>query len=82
MRTVSVPYLGARIFVEHVDRMSNEMASLADEMSRREMSLSEKGKEALSLAEFREVKGSLLNWLEDPGKNGDLCKIILNENCV
>ena len=27
--------LGARVFVEHVDRMSNKMASLADEMSRR-----------------------------------------------
>ena len=75
-------YLGARIFVEHVDRMSDEMASLADKLSRRELSLSEKGKEALSLAEFREVKGSLLKWLEDPCKNGDLCKIILNKNCV
>ena len=37
---------------------------------------------ASEIPEFREVKGSLLKWLEDPCKNGDLCKIILNENCV
>ena len=32
---------------------------------------------ASEIPEFREVKGSLLKWLEDPCKNGDLCKIIL-----
>ena len=32
-------FLGASIFVEHVDMMSSDMASLADELSRREMSI-------------------------------------------
>ena len=40
-------YLGTRVFIEHVGRMSTEMASLADEMSRREISRSDRGWEAL-----------------------------------
>ena len=59
-------YLGARVFIEHVGRMSTEMASLADEMSRRETSRSAKGWEALCRAEFREVRGCLLEWLKNP----------------
>ena len=43
-------YLGARVVIEHVGRMSTEMASLADEMSRREIRLSEKTNRALRQA--------------------------------
>ena len=53
-------FLGARVFIEHVDRMSTEMASLADEMSRRDTSRSVGGWEALCRAEFRVVRGFLL----------------------
>ena len=72
-------YLGARVFIEHVDRMSTEMARLADELSRRESSLSEAKKRALRKAEFREVKGFLWNWLKNPCAGGDLCNKILEE---
>ena len=72
-------YLGARVFIEHVGRMSTEMASLADEMSRREISLSETTNRALRQAEFRVVKGFLLNWLKNPCAGWDLCNELLKE---
>ena len=72
-------YLGARVFIEHVGRMSTEMASLADEMFRREISLSETTNRALRQAEFRVVKGFLLNWLKNPCAGWDLCNELLKE---
>ena len=72
-------YLGARVVIEHVGRMSTEMASLADEMSRREISLSETTNRALRQAEFRVVKGFLLNWLKNPCAGWDLCNELLKE---
>ena len=67
------------MFIEHVDRMSNEMASLADELSRRERSKCGERQKALSKAEFREVKGFLLQWLEDPCGQSELCLELLKE---
>ena len=71
--------MGTRVFIEHVDRMSNEMASLADELSRRERSKCGERQKALSKAEFREVKGFLLKWLEDPCGQSELCLELLKE---
>ena len=66
-------FLGARVFIEHVDRMSTEIASLADEMSRRDTSRSDEGRMALGRAEFRTVEGFLLEWLKNPCDDQDLC---------
>ena len=74
--------MGTRVFIEHVDRMSNEMASLADELSRRERSKCGERQKALSKAEFREVKGFLLQWLEDPCGQSELCLELLKEMIV
>ena len=71
--------LGTRIFIEHVDRMSEEMASLADELSRRESPRSENWQRALAESEFRAVKGFLLKWLRNPCGEGELCKELLKE---
>ena len=64
------------IRTEHVDRMSNEMASLADEMSRRRVSLSGNRRKALQQAEFREMKSYLLKGLKNPCKSGNLYNMI------
>ena len=65
-------FLGASIFVEHVNRMSSDMASLADELSRREMSKCQRNRTALENAEFRPVGGYLMEWLSDPCSGNDL----------
>ena len=71
-------FLGTTIFVDHVGRMSDDLAGLADELSRKETSTKENGARALSYAEFRRVDSVLLNWLENPcGKN--LCRDLLCE---
>ena len=72
-------YLGAIIHVEHVDRMSEDLAALADEMSRREKTKSEENREALERAERRPVKGYLNQWLKDPCGMGDPCCTLLKE---
>ena len=65
--------------MEHVDRMSEDLAALADEMSRREKTKSEENREALERAERRPVKGYLNQWLEDPCGMGDPCCTLLKE---
>ena len=72
-------FLGARVFIEHVDRMSTEIASLADEMSRRDTSRSDEGRMALGRAEFRTVEGFLLEWLKNPCDDQDLCCNLLKQ---
>ena len=72
-------YLGATIHVEHVARVSDELATLADEMSRRKTSRCAVGRLALEKAIYREVGGCLLRWLEDPCYRGNLCTDILKE---
>ena len=67
-------FLGSTIFVEHVDRMSNDMASLADELSRRESSKCPKTREVLDRALYRPTEGFLLKWLENPCSGVDLSK--------
>ena len=70
-------FLGTTIHVEHVHRMSDDLASLADEMSRREVCRSQKGIKALENAHFSPVSGFLLEWLRNP--NMDLSRGIVNE---
>ena len=65
--------LGTTVHVDHVDRISTDMAQLADELSRKEFSCNAKAGQALNRAEFRPVEGCLVNWLRDPCGKMDLC---------
>ena len=65
--------------VDHVDRVSNEMALLADELSRRPVSRSESARKALEAVKQEEVSGYLLEWLKNPKKGESLCRALLKE---
>ena len=71
-------FLGATIFVDHVGRMSDDLAGLADELSRKEISTKASGAKALQCAEFRKVDSILLSWLENPCEKS-LCRDLLSE---
>ena len=71
--------LGTTVHVDHVDRISTDMALLADELSRKEFSSNAKAGQALSRAEFRPVEGCLVNWLKDPCGKMDLCSELFKE---
>ena len=59
-------FLGTKIFVDHVDRMSNDMASLADKLSRRERSRCPEACRAPEEALNRPTEGFLLKWIRNP----------------
>ena len=76
----SVSYLAGYLgVIIHVDRMSKDLAALADEMSRRRVSKSEENRQALERAVRRPVRGYLNKWLEDPCGMGDPCHTLLKE---
>ena len=72
-------FLGTTIYIDHVDRMSSEMASLADELSRREKSKDPVTAEKLKDALFSPVSGFLMQWLQNPTKGEDLYMNLLKE---
>ena len=72
-------YLGTTVFVEHVGRMSVDLASMADELSRRQMCKGSSESEALKKAVFRPIQGSLLKWLENPRMGESLCGMLLKD---
>ena len=70
--------MGVRVHVKHVDRMSDDLANLVDEISRQESNLSDMGRKILSGAEHRCTKGALTEWLKDPNQP-DLSIKLINE---
>ena len=72
----SVQYLsrsiGTTVNVEHVDRVSDDLAELADELSRKKHSSKGVVARALEKAERRSVEGSLTDWLRNPCGDLDL----------
>ena len=62
-----------------MDRVSNDMAELADELSRKASSSRGRAMHALKDAKFRAVEGSLVDWLRDPCGKMDLCSELLKE---
>ena len=74
-------YLGADIYIEHVDRMSEDLActSMADELSRRAQCKSAEDNAALSEGAFRPVTGFLMVWLRDPCGRKNLTQELLSE---
>ena len=79
----SVHYLsgsfGTTVNVEHVDRVSDDLAELADELSRKKHSSKGVVARALEKAERRSVEGSLTDWLRNPCGDLDLCRTLLKE---
>ena len=70
---------GTTVHVEHVDRVSTEMAQLADELSRKSESSIERAVDALRKAEFKPVGGCLMEWLKDPCGKMSLCHELVKE---
>ena len=72
-------YTGATIHVEHVGRVSNDMAELADELSRKEKTENWKMEEFVTEDKFREDSGYLKTWLGNPLADKHIYKTLLKE---
>jgi len=72
-------YLGTTIFIEHVPRVSNEMAALADELSKREVSKNSKIATQVDRTEYKPVEGYLNMWQDDPQDTEKLCNRLMRE---
>ena len=66
--TYLAAFLGVKIHVRHVPRMTDSLAQMANELSRKDMGFAGKTVRALSKAKFAEVSGSLLKWLASPNE--------------
>ena len=66
--TYLAAFLGVKIHVRHVPRMTDSLAQMADELSRKDTGFAGKTVRALSKAKFAEVSGSLLKWLASPNE--------------
>ena len=74
--------LGTTVHVEHVDRVSNEMAELADELSSKDCSSKSRAILALRNAERYEVTGYITDWLKKSCGGHSLCRKLLKELCL
>ena len=74
--------LGTTVNVEYVDRVSTEMAKLADELSRKAVSGNPEAREALERVFHSAVCGHLLRRLKDPVGEKNLCRMLVNELMV
>ena len=71
--------LGTTVNVEHVGRVSDEMAVLADELSRKQSSSCPEARKALERVGQSAVRGYLRTWLTDPAMAKDLCQKLVQE---
>ena len=64
LKTVHIlsSYLGCKIYVNHIHRVSNEMADLADELTRKSMSENAESRKCLEKAEFRQVCSTVMDY--------------------
>lgn len=72
-------FLGCRIYVSHIDRISNEMATAADKLSRRTLVSRDEEYEWLAGKEARGSCSNLLTWLKNPVSGTSLCRIIIDQ---
>jgi len=72
-------YLGCMVYVEHVPRNSDEMAELADELSRKKNSDEKAVNRTLEKVGFCEAKGAVMDWLKNPSTGGKLVRLLLTE---
>ena len=71
-------FLGVTIYVRHVPRVSNPLAHMADEISRKEVDFSRNTARLLSGAAFQKIEGGLLDWLDSPN-TGCLTEVMIKE---
>ena len=71
-------FLETKIFVEHVKRMSNDMAVLADHLSR-ESSTTGTDLARISDLPWLSPGGALLSWISDPSLDWNLPVKIVND---
>ena len=71
-------FLGVTVYVEHVPRMSDPMAAMADELSRKSKDFSGRTTRNLKNALHREVSSCLTEWLSNPCASS-LCEAIMKE---
>ena len=71
-------FLGVTIYVRHVPRVSNPLAHMADEISRKEVDFSRNTARLLSGAAFQKIEGGLLDWLVSPNM-GCLTEVMIKE---
>ena len=62
-------FLGVTIHVRHVPRVSNPLAHMADEISRKDADFSRNTVKLLSGAAFQGIEGGLLGWLVSPNSS-------------
>jgi len=72
-------FTGTTLRIEHVPRVSDEMANLADELSRKREPEKENVKRILKSVGFTEIKGTVRTWLENPCSGRDLTSMMLKE---
>ena len=72
-------YTGTRVTVEHVPRVSDEMADLADELSRKTLSKCDRINMKLKEINYRKIDGAVTEWLKNPVSEIDLCQELLKE---
>jgi len=71
-------FLGCRVFVEHLPRMTTMEAELADHLSRAS-SVTEEDWNLIADAKISEVKGSLCRWIQRPFDDENLPFVLLEE---
>jgi hypothetical protein len=71
-------FLHCRIYVQHVKRISTDMAKLADSFSREETTTAE-CKMKTNHLEMRKIEGAILDWLKNPLLDWDLGLKLVNE---
>ena len=70
---------GVTVSVQHVGRVSDELSTLADELSRKTMTTNQTAAVAMMKAEERVVRGSLISWLSNPETGEELCRKLLDD---
>ena len=68
---VAASYLGVKVYIKHVPRMSEEMASLADKLSRTASD------SRASSKLFASPKMDLSEWFRNPVSDGSLARLVL-----
>ena len=71
-------FWGVTVYVEHVPRMSDPLAAMADELSRKSKDFLGRTTRNLKNALHREVSSCLTEWLSNPCASS-LCKAIMRE---
>ncbi len=70
---VAACFLGVKIFIQHVPRMSDEMAEIADSLSRRRYDNRVPGRC------FKSPSSWLSEWFEHPSTDGQLASLLLSK---